>query len=49
MKNVSLVIYNNLTLTAKGHQILSDMLRKTFEKRTRSFPKGLSSLVTTIN
>ena len=36
MKNYSLVIYNNLTLT-KAQQISTDMLRKTFEKQTDSF------------
>ena len=39
MKNYSLVIYNNLTLA----------LKKTFEKRTHSIPKGFSSLVTPKN
>ena len=49
MKNYSLVIYNNLILTAKDIIYSTDMLRKTFEKRTPSFPKGFSSVVTTRN
>ena len=39
MKNHLLVIYNNLTLTARGHQISTEMLRKTLRNGLIRFPQ----------